>query len=397
MSANLEPITWDVLIQGGGPVGLACAAWCLQQLPTLKLVLVDRNPSSDEALDNGEKRSDTRGIALSHGSKLLLETIHAWPTNCPEIHRVHVSQAGRFGRAIMTREELQQDALGHIARYRDIHLALRQALRKLQASSPHFSWVHSNENPDLASQIELAKSACIVHAEGGLFNQQEWIEAGRSYDQTALVGLVEVNKPQAHQAWERFTTEGPLALLPSHAGERFLNLVWCSAPSTAQHRLELTEPDFLAALQHQFGSRLGQFISVRERRIYELGLNYRKEVAVGNAVWIGNAAQTLHPVAGQGLNLGLRDAYLLAEKLAWFFSRPAPLDSANSLNSVLQDYARTRNADRKTTIGITDFLARVFTSHLLPVVFTRGLALSALQWLPPLKTSLARQMMFGRR
>ena len=397
MSTNLEPITWDVLIQGGGPVGLACAAWCLQQLPTLKLVLVDRNPSSDEALDNGEKRSDTRGIALSHGSKLLLETIHAWPTNCPEIHRVHVSQAGRFGRAIMTREELHQDALGHIARYRDIHLALRQALRKLQSSSPHFSWVHSNENPDLASQIELAKSACIVHAEGGLFNQQEWIEAGRSYDQTALVGLVEVNKPQAHQAWERFTTEGPLALLPSHAGERFLNLVWCSAPSTAQHRLELTEPDFLAALQHQFGSRLGQFISVRERRIYELGLNYRKEVAVGNAVWIGNAAQTLHPVAGQGLNLGLRDAYLLAEKLAWFFSRPAPLDSANSLNSVLQDYARTRNADRKTTIGITDFLARVFTSHFLPVVFTRGLALSALQWLPPLKTSLARQMMFGRR
>ena len=397
MSTNLEPITWDVLIQGGGPVGLACAAWCLQQLPTLKLVLVDRNPSSNEALDNGEKRSDTRGIALSHGSKLLLETIHAWPTNCPEIHRVHVSQAGRFGRAIMTREELQQDALGHIARYRDIHLALRQALRKLKPSSPHFSWVHSNENPDLASQIELAKSACIVHAEGGLFNQQEWIEAGRSYDQTALVGMVEVDKPQAHQAWERFTTEGPLALLPSHAGEHFLNLVWCTAPSTAQHRLELNEPDFLAALQRQFGSRLGQFISVRERRIYELGLNYRKEVAVDNAVWIGNAAQTIHPVAGQGLNLGLRDAYLLAEKLAWFFSRPAGLDSTNSLNSVLQDYARTRNADRKTTIGITDFLARVFTSHFLPVVFTRGLALSALQWLPPLKTSLARQMMFGRR
>ena len=297
----------------------------------------------------------------------------------------------------MTREELHQDALGHIARYRDIHLALRQALRKLQASSPNFSWIHSNENPELVTQIESAESACIVHAEGGLFNQQEWIEAGRSYDQTALVGLVEVDKPQAHQAWERFTTEGPLALLPSHAGERFLNLVWCSAPSTAQHRLELNEPDFLAALQHQFGSRLGQFISVRERRIYELGLNYRKEVAVGNAVWIGNAAQTLHPVAGQGLNLGLRDAYLLAEKLAWFFSRPAPLDSANSLNSLLQDYARTRNADRKTTIGITDFLARVFTSHFFPVVFTRGLALSTLQWLPPLKTSLARQMMFGRR
>ncbi|NBY06366.1 MAG: ubiquinone biosynthesis protein UbiH, partial [Betaproteobacteria bacterium] len=268
------------MIQGGGPVGLACAAWCLQQLPTLKLALIDRNPRTDEALENGDKRSDTRGIALSHGSKLLLETIHAWPTNCPEIHRIHVSQAGRFGRAIMTREELHQDALGHIARYRDIHLALRQALRKLQPSSPHFSWIHSNETPDLASQVESAESACVVHAEGGLFNQQEWIEAGRSYDQSALVGLVEVDQPQAHQAWERFTPEGPLALLPSHAGEHFLNLVWCSTPSTAQQRLELNEPDFLAALQRQFGSRLGHFISVRERRLYELGLNYRKEVAV---------------------------------------------------------------------------------------------------------------------
>ena len=128
-----------------------------------------------------------------------------------------------------------------------------------------------------------------------------------------------------------------------------------------------------------------------------LGLNYRKEVVLGNEVWIGNAAQTLHPVAGQGLNLGLRDAYLLAEKLAWIFARPVPANRTNSIHSALLEYALTRNADRKATIGITDFLARIFTSNFLPVVFTRGLALSALQWLPPLKTSLARQMMFGRR
>ena len=397
MNLSANNLRCDVLIQGGGPVGLACAAWCLQQLPTLKLVLLDRNPSADEALSNGNICSDTRGIALSHGSKLLLDTIQAWPPNCPEIHRVHVSQAGRFGRAIMTREELKQDALGHIARYRDIHLTLRQALRKLQPASPHFAWVHSNENPDLANQIGAEDGACIVHAEGGLFNHQEWVEAGHNYHQTALVGLVEVDQPQAHQAWERFTPEGPLALLPSHAGEHFLNLVWCSTPSTAQQRLELDEPEFLAALQQQFGNRLGRFISVRERRLYELGLNYRKEVVLGNEVWIGNAAQTLHPVAGQGLNLGLRDAYLLAEKLAWIFARPVPANRTNSIHSALLEYALTRNADRKATIGITDFLARIFTSNFLPVVFTRGLALSALQWLPPLKTSLARQMMFGRR
>ena len=380
---------FDILIHGGGPVALACAAWCLQKIPELSLVLLDRNPINDEDISNG----DSRGIALSHGSKILLNTIHAWPTDCADIHRIHVSQAGKFGRALMTREELNQEALGHIIRYRDIQLTLRKSLRNLMGQSPNFKWQHIDRN-----QEEPTISAkCIIHAEGGLFNHQEWIESGRDYHQSALVGLVEVENAPSHQAWERFTAEGPLALLPSHLGKNILNLVWCGSPATSLERLHLNDDAFLKRLQVEFGFRMGRFLNVQERRLYELGLNYRKILWNGNEVWIGNAAQTLHPVAGQGLNLGLRDAYLLAEKLAWFFSRPAPLDSANSLNSLLQDYARTRNVDRKTTIGITDFLARVFTSHFFPVVFTRGLALSTLQWLPLLKTSLARQMMFGRR
>jgi 2-octaprenyl-6-methoxyphenol hydroxylase len=114
-------------------------------------------------------------------------------------------------------------------------------------------------------------------------------------------------------------------------------------------------------------------------------------------VWIGNAAQTLHPVAGQGLNLGLRDAFLLAEKLVGVFSGPADEQSPINVQNALQGYAQSRKVDRKTTIGLTDFMARVFTSNLVPVVAARGLALSALQWLPPFKTALARQMMFGRR
>ncbi|WP_128112752.1 FAD-dependent monooxygenase [Polynucleobacter necessarius] len=377
----------DILIQGGGPVGLACAAWTLQKFPDARITLLDRNPVSDEDLAN----SDSRGIALSHGSKLLLDTIHAWPKESAQIHQVHVSQAGRFGRALMTREELKQDALGHIIRYRDIHVTLRQALRGIQTISKNFVWRHISDG----AEENTIQAKCIVHAEGGLFKKQDWVESGRDYGQSALVGLVEVENAAPHQAWERFTSEGPLAVLPSHYGSNILNLVWCGSPASSQHRLQLSDADFLDALQNEFGSRIGRFLKIQDRRLYELGLNYRKEITKDNEVWIGNAAQTLHPVAGQGLNLGLRDAYLLSEKLVGAFSgsEQSPIEIQNAL----QSYAQSRKADRTTTIGLTDFMARVFTSNLAPIVLARGLALSALQWVPSVKTALARQMMFGRR
>ena len=377
------------MIQGGGPVGLACAAWYLQKFPEAKLTLLDRNPIDDADLAN----ADSRGIALSHGSKILLGTIQAWPKDCADIHRVHVSQAGRFGRALMTREELHQDALGHIVRYRDIHLALRNALRAMQVKSPNFNWQHIKGDD---SQSNLT-AKCIVHAEGGLFKTQEWVESGRDYEQSALVGLVEVENAVPHQAWERFTAEGPLAVLPSHYGHHILNLVWCGSPTSSQDRLQLSDSEFLSSLQNEFGSRVGRFLKIQDRRLYELGLNYRKQITKDNEVWIGNAAQTLHPVAGQGLNLGLRDAFLLAEKLAGVFANTPEGPSATEIQNALEDYAQSRKVDRTTTIGLTDFMARVFTSNLAPVVLARGLALSALQWLPPVKTALARQMMFGRR
>ena len=377
------------MIQGGGPVGLACAAWYLQKFPEAKLTLLDRNPIDDADLAN----ADSRGIALSHGSKILLDTIQAWPTDCADIHRVHVSQAGRFGRALMTREELHQDALGHIVRYRDVHLALRNALRSMQVKSPHFNWQHIKGDD---SETNLT-AKCIVHAEGGLFKTQEWVESGRDYEQSALVGLVEVENAVPHQAWERFTAEGPLAVLPSHYGHHILNLVWCGSPTSSQDRLQLSDSEFLSSLQNEFGSRIGRFLKIQDRRLYELGLNYRKEITKDNEVWIGNAAQTLHPVAGQGLNLGLRDAFLLAEKLVGAFSGAAENQTPANIQSALESYAQSRKVDRTTTIGLTDFMARVFTSNLAPIVMARGLALSALQWLPPVKTALARQMMFGRR
>ena len=385
----MQAENFDIVIQGGGPVGLACTAWCLQKFPDARIALLDRNPVDDVDLAT----ADTRGVALSHGSKLLLDTINAWPSECADIHRVHVSQVGRFGRALMTREELKQEALGHIIRYRDIHFTLRSALRMLQSQSPNFTWRHIDSNTD----IDHIQAKCIVHAEGGLFKTQDWVETGRDYEQSALVGLVEVENAQPHQAWERFTSEGPLAVLPSHYGPNILNLVWCGSPASSQARLKQSDADFLKSLQTEFGSRIGQFLTIRDRRLFELGLNYRKKVTQGNEVWIGNAAQTLHPVAGQGLNLGLRDAYLLSEKLSALFSKSEDQKTATAIEATLLDYASSRKVDRTATIGLTDFMARVFTSNLPPVVIGRGLALSALQWLAPVKTALARQMMFGRR
>ncbi|OYW78526.1 MAG: ubiquinone biosynthesis protein UbiH, partial [Polynucleobacter sp. 32-46-5] len=335
-------------------------------------VLLDRNPADDADLT----AADSRGVALSHGSKLLLDTIDAWPTECADIHRVHVSQAGRFGRALMTREELKQDALGHIVRYRDIHLTLRKALRAIQAQSPNFVWEHINTNKGANTDTSHIHTKCVVHAEGGLFKTQDWVESGRDYEQSALVGLVEVENASPHQAWERFTSEGPLAVLPSHYGPNILNLVWCGNPSSSQARLALSDAEFLKSLQAEFGSRIGQFLKIQDRRLYALGLNYRKEITQGNEVWIGNAAQTLHPVAGQGLNLGLRDAYLLAEKLSILFSKSEDQKTATAIEATLQDYAQSRKADRSATIGLTDFMARIFTSNLSPIVICRGLALS---------------------
>jgi 2-octaprenyl-6-methoxyphenol hydroxylase len=293
----------------------------------------------------------------------------------------------------MKREELNQDALGHIIRYRDIHFTLRGVLRALQSQSPNFIWQHIDANSE-ASPIQ---AKCIVHAEGGLFKTQDWVETGRDYEQSALVGLVEVENAQPNQAWERFTSEGPLAVLPSHYGPNILNLVWCGSPTSSKARLKLSDADFLKSLQAEFGSRIGQFLKIQDRRLYELGLNYRKKITLGNEVWIGNAAQTLHPVAGQGLNLGLRDAYLLSEKLSSLFSKSEDQKTAAAVEATLQEYASSRKVDRTATIGLTDFMARIFTTNLFPIVIGRGLALSALQWLPPVKTALARQMMFGRR
>jgi 2-octaprenyl-6-methoxyphenol hydroxylase len=380
----------QVVIQGAGPVGLACAIWLLKNHLDLKIVLVDKNPASDEFLVSG----DIRGIAISEGSKQLLESIGSWVEYAPAIHQVHVSHKGHYGRTVMCRNEIGQEALGHIVRYRDIVLSLRKQLRILQSQAKNFSWL-SDVN-EVIQMTDVSSQTCLIHADGGLFHEQSAKDIHKDYGQSALVGWLDVADITPHMAWERFTQDGPIAILPHHQGATTKNFVWCAPKETIDRLSALPEELFIAELSHAIHLPIGQFLQVHDRKTYPLGLNLRKHIVVGREVWIGNAAQTLHPVAGQGLNLGLRDAYTLAMCLNTVFARPSSAHSED-IEAILMAYQKKRSSDREATIRVTDLMASVFTSNLLPLVIGRGLALSVLQWIPPIKNQLARQMMFGQR
>jgi 2-octaprenyl-6-methoxyphenol hydroxylase len=235
------------------------------------------------------------------------------------------------------------------------------------------------------------RARVLVNAEGGLYKESDAgtdVKNSRDYGQTAIVGTVSVSSPQANVAWERFTREGPIALLPcGGARQADYSLVWCCTPDEAARRAQLPDDAFLAELGAAFGDRMGRFTRIAGRAAFPLGLNALNVLVDRHTVAIGNAAQTLHPVAGQGLNLGLRDAHALCDVL----SANGPTEVALAL------FAQRRALDRRMTIGATDTLARLFTIDFPPLAVMRGLALSGLELLPPLKTLLARQMMFGQR
>jgi 2-octaprenyl-6-methoxyphenol hydroxylase len=406
---------FDVTIVGAGPVGLALAAWLARRSAstTLTVALVD-------AREPGEAAGDPRAIAVSEGSRMLLEPLSAWPADAHAIERIHVSERGRFGRALIERDEHGLPALGYVARYGSIVRALTQAVHhththwftSTNALAPH---AEAGDNPvtlpiESGSQRHTLRTRILVNAEGGLYGENgrigRTLERGsasgegrarreryarhekRDYGQTALVGTVTVSAPQPHTAWERFTREGPLALLPM-GGVRQADyaLVWCMAPDEAERRRHLPDDALLAELNAAFGERMGRFQSIKGRAIFPLGLAAAKALVDGRIAVIGNAAQTLHPVAGQGLNLGLRDAHALADALARRGATP----------EALAIFGKARALDRRLTIGATDTLARLFTIDLGPLSPLRGLALAALELVPPAKTALARQMMFGQR
>ncbi|WP_019139480.1 UbiH/UbiF/VisC/COQ6 family ubiquinone biosynthesis hydroxylase [Noviherbaspirillum massiliense] len=374
---------FDIAICGAGPVGLALALLLAKRgVPAGRIALIDAKTREQAA-------KDPRSIALSYGSRQILADIGAWPIAADPIHEIHVSRRGHFGRTMISRDDYALPALGYVTRYGALVDALDSVARRTGAAvfrPAHLeSAIEREERVDLTfSNGSQASAQILVQAEGGVFSEQNAKARRHDYRQIAIVAHVKASAPIAHRAFERFTGEGPLAMLPQDDGYA---LVWCMRPETAARLSALDDTGFLAELQEVFGSRLGRFISVSQRNAYPLGLNAGTSVSA-RMVAIGNAAQTLHPVAGQGLNLGLRDATVLARLLAQDLSPAA-----------LTRFTLDRKADRGLTIRLTDTMARVFASAPDGALSQSalGLSLGLIDAFAPAKRVLAEQMMFGWR
>jgi len=339
----------DILVLGAGPVGC-----------TLALALAGARHAVRLVDPQAVAPAGFRPIALSHASRLILERVGAWGAfPATPIETIHVSQRGAFGRTRMTAADAEVPALGYVAQYADLLAALRERV----ALEPRGA----------------GEARCIVHAEGSDARSRE-----RGYGHEAVVARVSARPPAGSTAFERFTSEGPLALLPLGGDWA---LVWAQ-PAERADALQSAAPEaFLAALQRAFGERAGRFTAVHERARAPLALRVRRTRVEPRAVYIGNAAQTLHPVAGQGLNLGLRDAWDLAQVLR---EADDPGDPR-----VLGRFAALRRLDAAATIGVTELLARGFLGAGALARGARGLALTGLDVCPPARRFFARRMIFG--
>jgi 2-octaprenyl-6-methoxyphenol hydroxylase len=380
---SADTSSFDIAIVGGGPVGLALACMLIKRgVAADRIALIDGKTTATTS-------QDPRSVALSWGSRELLKQIHAWSVNATAITQIHVTRRSRFGRTLIDCNEHQLPALGYVCRYGDLVRALSAELGATGVIQyrprlvTHAAQNDTHVNVTLSDHQHISASL-VVQAEGGVFGTQTSKDIHRDYLQTAIVANVSSASVVPGRAFERFTEEGPLALLPD--GDHY-SLVWCVRPKHGEALLAMSDTDFLRALQHAFGNRVGTFTQISQRHSYPLGLNAHQTNSQ-RMVAIGNAAQTLHPVAGQGLNLGLRDAAVLADVLA---QSPTP--------EGIHQFIQKRRGDRGLTVRLTDLMARIFASgedHSLPQSLL-GLSLGMIDLLPPARRALSEQMMFGWR
>ncbi len=382
----------DVVIVGAGPVG-ATLALALSDAD-LDVVVLDARPAGAPA------RGD-RSLALSHGARLIFERLRVWsalaamPGAVTPITSIDVSQASGFGMTRLSASEHDLPALGYVVSYRALQATLDTALVRANVDVRFgIAAKHVGGTPayaavtpaDPRAEMLTARLAAVADGSGA-------IVAGirrerRDYGQVAVTAKVFVHRAHGGCAYERFTADGPMALLPEndHYG-----LVWTMTPARAEQVLALSDDEFLRRLGAHFGTRVEGFTNVGERRTFPLALEVARPTIGARVVVLGNAAQALHPVAGQGFNLGLRDAFELARAII-----AARRDDIGG-REMLRDYARTRAPDRLAGIAFTHGLVQMFGTEAPFVRWTRGVALMLLDAAPPVKRAFTRAMLFGWR
>lgn len=381
---------YDLIIVGGGPIGMSLSI-ALRNSGLSVLLLESRKAP--------EKSEDSRPLAFSYGSRLILQRLGVWES-LPEISpitTIHISNRGGFGRTTLTASEVDVPALGYVILHHDVFRVMRERLQDCRVDYLTEAQVTQLKSNTTEGEVEFqhngklkqATADLLVLADGGcLTGQVEGVtQHVQDYEQWAVVARIETSVPQCGTAYERFTSDGPVAFLPLG---RYFSLVWTVSSSAAQEILSLDDVRFLARLHSHFGDRLGKFISAGKRSGFPLALKYATPVSASRVVLIGNAAQALHPVAGQGFNLGLRDAWELSGEII-----TVPSEVGSPL--MLSRYRAKRQADSEGGRFFTDSLVKLFSNDNILLQGMCGIGLSALDCLPPAKRFVAKRMMFGSR
>lgn len=394
MSTSAE--RYDLAICGGGLVG-ASLALAVSQLG-LSVVLIEALPFGAVS----QPSFDDRTTALSNGSRRIFEALGVWPLlerDATPIKRIHVSDQGRFGFTRINADEQHLNALGYVITNRVMGAALWQRLTRepirLIAPARVVAMALQEEERSIRYTSEdgseqSVNARLVVAADGAQSSVRE--SAGVraeswDYEQVALVTNVFTQRFHEHVAYERFTESGPLALLPMSDGR--MGVIWTFKPELASSMSECSDLEFLASLQSAFGFRLGRFTRVGARQLYPLRLTRSEEHIAERLAIVGNAAQALHPIAGQGFNLGLRDAASLAEVLA--DAQQEGMDAFDPGDGLwLQRYSQWRASDRSNIVRFTDGLVRLFTQHFGPAKMLRDVGMLAFDLMPSAKDALSR-------
>jgi 2-octaprenyl-6-methoxyphenol hydroxylase len=379
----------DAVIVGGGPAGATLALALADS--GLDYVVVD-------ARAKGTLGARDRTLALSHTARLVFERVGVWRrmSSITPIVTVDVSQRGHFGTTTLTAKDLGVPALGYVVRYAELQDVLDRALDERGIAVDYSTRVESVTTDESEARIvarttdRARELACrlVVVADGGGELLPDIPRRKVDYRQQAVVALVDAEHVVAGVAYERFTADGPTALLPFESGYA---LVWTATRERAAELLALPDAEFLEALWSHFGNRAGRFTGVSGRASFPLTLQFAPRVTGRRAVVLGNAAQALHPIAGQGFNLGLRDVWAFAESV--FDTAPEDVGSREHLSR----YERSRKTDRWAGVVMTHSLVRGFESDAPLAAWSRGLGLTLLDSLPPLRRAFARAMMNGVR